>query len=278
MKMDLFQKLRDLLISPWAPVLSPIVESLLQVMLVVFLTWLALRMADQIIRKYGTRLATALPLTRLTQNIAKGSILVIGALVILNSFGISITPILTALGVGGLAVALGLQDTLANFFSGVYITVARHVRVGNYIKLDSGEEGYVVDIAWRTTRIRSLSNNMIVVPNTKIAQAIVTNYDLPTPQLAVLVGVAVDYRSDLEQVERVAVSVAKEVMQKIPGGVPEFEPSIRYHTFGDSGVQFTVILQGTTFVDQYLLKHEFIKRLHRRFAQEGIVIPIRTSS
>jgi small-conductance mechanosensitive channel len=69
------------------------------------------------------------------------------------------------------------------------------------------------------------------------------------------------------------MDVGHEVMRDVAGGVPEFEPFIRYHTFGDSSIDFTVILRAKEFVDQYLIKHEFIKRLHARFNHEGIVIP-----
>jgi small-conductance mechanosensitive channel len=196
-----------------------------------------------------------------------------GALVILNSLGLSITPMLTALGVGGLAVALALQEPLANFFAGVFITLAGQIRLGDYIKLDSGQEGFVADFSWRSTRLRMLANNLVIVPNAKLAQAIVVNHHLPAPDLAVLVEVGVDYASDLKHVEHVVVAVGREVMAEITGGVPTFDPFIRYHTFGDSSIDFTVILRGQEFVDQYLIKHEFIKRLHARFAQEGIQIP-----
>lgn len=259
--------------SPASANVVSVSGKILAVLWVFSLTLVALRIADQIIRQYGVQLATALPLTSLTQNLAKGIILVVGALIILNSLGVSIAPMLTALGIGGLAVALALQDTLSNLFSGIYVTAARQVRVGDYIKLETGEEGYVVDIAWRSTRIRNLPNNWIIIPNTKLAQAIVTNYDLPSQDMAVLVQVGVDYRSDLEKVERVTCQVAKEVMSGVSGGVPEFDPFIRYHTFADSSIDFTVILRSKTFVDQYLVKHEFVKRLHRRYAQEGITIP-----
>lgn len=245
----------------------------LAILWLVSITLVALRLSEQIVQQYSRQLSTALPLTSLTQNLVKGSILVTGALMILSGLGISITPLLTALGVGGLAVALALQETLTNLFAGVYITMARQVRVGDYIKLDSGEEGYVVDIAWRSTRIRNLPNNLIIIPNTRLGQAIVTNYDLPSQDMAVLVEVGVDYRGDLEKMEKITCEVGKEVMKSVPGGVPEFDPFIRLHTFGDSSVNFTVILRGKIFVDQYLVKHEFIKRLHRRYAREGIVIP-----
>jgi small-conductance mechanosensitive channel len=177
------------------------------------------------------------------------------------------------LGVGGLAVAPALQDTLSNLFAGFYITVSRQIRIGDYVKLESGEEGYVTDVAWRATKIRMLPNNVVLVPNAKPASAIITNYSLPDKELAVLVQVGVDYASDLEHVERVMVEVARAVMQTVPGGVPTFEPFIRSHTFGDSSINFTVILRAKEFVDQYLLTHEFVKRLHTRYERAGITIP-----
>jgi small-conductance mechanosensitive channel len=175
--------------------------------------------------------------------------------------------------VGGLAVALALKDTLSNFFAGFHIVATKQIRVGDYLKLSSQEEGYVNDISWRTTKIRTLAGNLVLVPNAKLTELIVTNYTLPGKDMAVMVGVSVHYNSDLAKVERVACEAAAEVMREVPGGVPDFVPSIRYHTFGESGIGFSVIMRGETFVDQFLIKHEFIKRLHDRFAREGIVIP-----
>ena len=230
-------------------------------------------LASQAVGTYGLLISPALPVSSLTRNVAWSLIAVLGLLVILNGLGLSITPMLTALGVGGLAVALALQEPLANFFAGLFITLAGQIRVGDYVKLDSGHEGYVADFSWRSTRLRMLANNLIVVPNAKLAQAIVVNHHLPSQDLAVLVEVGVDYASDLRHVERVVVEVGREVMREVAGGVPDFEPFIRYHTLGDSSINFTVILRAKEFVDQYLIKHEFVKRLHTRFNDEGIVIP-----
>ncbi len=197
----------------------------------------------------------------------------VGVLIVLQTVGINVTPLITALGVGGLAVALALQDTLSNLFAGIYLLLVRQINPGDYVRLESGEEGYVTDITWRNTTLRMLSNNLVVVPNTKVASLIVTNYSLPQNEMSVLVQVGVSYDSDLEHVERVTIEVAREVLREVPGGVPEFEPFIRYHTFGDFSINFTVILRARTYVDQFLLKHEFVKRLHRRYRQEGIEIP-----
>lgn len=197
----------------------------------------------------------------------------VGGMIILDNLGISLTPLLTTLGIGSLAVAIALQDTLGNFFAGLHIKADRPVQVGHFIRLESGEEGYVTHIGWRSTRIRMLPNNMVVVPNSKLVQSVITNYHLPEQELAVLVPVGVHYNSDLEKVERVTVEVAKEVVQTVPGGVPSFQPLIRYHAFGESSINFTVVLRASEFVAGFVVKHEFIKRLQDRYQKEGITIP-----
>ena len=242
--------------------------------LVLFSVFLFLtRFLGDLVQIYEDKIRGVLPGASIFKNLIKGFVLVIGFLMILHTIGISITPLITTLGIGGLAVALALQDTLANLFAGLHIVATKKVRPGDYIKIETGEEGYVTDITWRDTTIRQLPNNIVIIPNSKLASAIVTNYYFPEKQLAVLVQVGVSYDSDLEKVEKVTIEVAKEVMQEVSGGVPEFNPFIRYHTFDDFSINFTVILKAKEFVDQYLVKHEFVKRLKKRYDQEGIEIP-----
>lgn len=250
-----------------------IAGKILLVLGIASVTLVLANISTRLVKAYSGRLEAALPVTSLTQNITKIIIFVVGVLIILNTLGISITPVLATLGVGGLAVALALQDTLSNIFAGFYITMSRQLRIGDFVKLESGEEGYVLDIGWRATRVRMLPNNVVLIPNSKLAQSIITNYYLPEQELAVLVQVGVHYDSDLEYVEKVTREVGKEVMKEVKGGVPEFNPFIRYHTFADFSINFTVILRAKEFVDNYLIKHEFIKRLHKRYAKEGIIIP-----
>lgn len=241
---------------------------------VIFCTAIILsRIAVGYVRLYSKKTEAVLPPTSIFANLARVLVFIIGGLIILQSLGIPITPMLTALGVGGLAVALAIQDTLSNLFAGLHILVSRLVRPGDYVKLDTGEEGYVQDTTWRHTTIRTLPNNMVIIPNSKLASALVTNYYLPAAEMAVLVQVGVSYDSDLEKVEKITIEVAKELMKEVQGGVPEFEPFIRYHTFGDFSIGFTVILRAKEYVDQYLIKHEFIKRLHKRYKDQAIKIP-----
>lgn len=223
------------------------------------------------INLYSRSTAGILPSISISANITKLVIYIIGLMVALQTLGISIAPILTALGVGGLAVALALRDTLANLFSGLHILLSQQLKQGDYIKMHTGEEGYIADITWRNTTIRTLAGNMIIVPNANLAAASITNFHLPAGDVPVRVEVGVSYASDLDEVERTTLAVASEVTAE--KGDPNFAPVLRYHTFGDSSINFTVIMRAKEFADQYLVTHEFIKRLHRRFRAEGIDIP-----
>lgn len=222
---------------------------------------------------YTDKFKDRFPPSSIFKNLAKGIVIFLGILVLLNTLGISITPFITALGIGGLAVALALQDTLSNLFAGIHILISKQIKPGDYIKLETGEEGFVHDITWRNTIIKVLPNNLVIVPNSKLSSMIITNYFLPETELSVIVPVGVSYDSDLEKVEKVTIEVAREVMKEVNGGVPEFEPFIRYTEFADFSINFNVILRAKDYVSQFIVRHEFIKRLHKRYKKEGIEIP-----
>jgi small-conductance mechanosensitive channel len=255
------------------PSFLSVIHKTLLISVIFSVTVVLARVAMGYVKLYGEKVGGVFGSTSIFSNLIKFLVFFLGFLIILQSLGIAITPMLTALGVGGLAVALALQDTLSNLFSGIHVIASKQLRIGDYVKLESGEEGYVTDITWRNTTIRALPNNLIVIPNAKLASAIVINYYFPEKEMSVLIQVGVSYNSDLNEVERVTAEVGKEVMKEVSGGVPEFEPFIRYHTFGDSSINFSVILRAKEFVDQYLIKHEFVKRLHQRYKEEGIEIP-----
>lgn len=197
----------------------------------------------------------------------------VGLLIGLQSMGISIAPILTALGVGGLATALALQPTLANLFSGIQIIASRTINPGDFVRLDSGEEGHVVDINWRTTTIRSLPNSLVLVPNSRLSNAVVTNHNYPDREIAVAVSGQVAYGSDLSRVEQVVAEVGAQVQSSVAGAVEEFRPVARFTAFADSGISFAVGLRAREYTDQFLLRHEFLKLLEARFRAEGIEMP-----
>ncbi|MGW1026729.1 mechanosensitive ion channel family protein [Streptomyces sp. NPDC002577] len=249
------------------------VNMTLTALLILAATLTAARMVTGLVRSLAQSRSGVAGSASIFVNITRVVVLAMGFLVMLQTLGISIAPLLTALGVGGLAVALALQDTLANLFAGVHILAAKTVQPGDYIRLSSGEEGYVEDINWRNTVVRNLSNNLVIIPNAQLAGTNMTNYSRPEQQLSITVQVGVGYDSDLEHVERVTNEVVEQVMTDITGAVPDHEPAVRFHTFGDSRIGFTVILGVGEFSDQYRIKHEFIKRLHQRYRAEGISVP-----
>lgn len=204
-------------------------------------------------------------------------IYIIAFLMVLAYFNIDITPIVAGLGIGGLAIGLALQSTLSDFFAGLHILTDKPIRVGDYIELENKLSGFVEDIGWRSTRIRTLPNNIVVLPNSKLAESIVTNYSMPEDEMGVVIQCGVSYDSNLKKVEKVTIEVAKEIQKKVQGAVKDFEPFIRYHTFGDSNIEFSIILRVEKPVDKYLVIHEFIKALKERYDKEGIEIswPVR---
>ncbi len=247
------------------------------ILIIISMTLVAANLSGRIFESYMRRSKVALPTTGLTYAVIKGVILIVGFLIVLSLLGISITPLITALGVGGLAVALALQDSLTNFFAGLHVLLEKSVRVGDFIKLESGEQGYVKDITWRTTRIRMLGNNEVIIPNSKLSQSIVTNYYLPEKWMSLLIKVGVSYDSDPDLVERVLTEEAMAAIGEVPGlvGAPEADnPFVRFIPgFGDSSLDFTLICKVKEFVDQYLVQHELRKRIFKRFRKEGIEIP-----
>ena len=249
-------------------------SKIIHIIIILSVTLASANMAGRLFKNYIQKSNLPIPTTGLAYGIFKGTILMIGFLIILSVLGISIAPLLTALGVGGLAVALALQDTLANLFAGIHILMERSIRVGDFVKLETGQEGYIDDITWRTTRVRMLPNNMVVIPNSKLAQSVVTNYYLPEKSMALLIPISVSYSSNPEQVERILVEEAKKGALDIPGLLAEPEPFVRLIPgFGDSSLNFTLICQVKEFVDQYLAQHELRKRIFKRFKEEGIEFP-----
>ena len=231
------------------------------------------RLAGRLIRVYTTKDDAILPSSSIFVNLARGLIWVIGGLTLMASLGISIAPLITALGVGGLAVGLALQPTLANLFAGIQVLLSHQIEPGDFVRLESGQEGWVHDVTWRNTTIKMFSNDLIIVPNSKIGQSLLTNFTSLDEQHSVYVTIGVAYDSDLEHVERVTLEVAREVTRDEDGGVTEFEPILRYKEFGSSSIDFTLIMRVHQYSDRFVIRHEFIKDLHKRYAEEGIEIP-----
>lgn len=254
------------------PTISRLLSSILFTVIIFTLTRVIARTLNGVIDFYTSRTEQNMPKSSLLNNIVNFGIYAMGFLVILQYYGISIAPILTALGVGGMAVALGLQDTLANIFAGIHLILSKQLRINDFIKLSGGEEGRVTDITWRFTKLQSVNNNVVVVPNQNISKAIITNYSMPRQDITISVAIGVSYDSDLERVEAVCIETAKAILAKYDPTVMT-DPVVRYNQFADSSINFNVIMHVSDFMSQYVVKHEFIKAITKSFRRENIEIP-----
>ena len=216
-----------------------------------------------------------LPLLR---RVTSGIIYGIGGLLILDLLSVNINPLVASLGLGGLAVALAIQPTLSNLFAGTYVMTEGVINPGDYIELEGGTAGYVVEVGWRSTRIRTWGNNLVVVPNGRFAETIITNYNEPRPAVNVWIPCGVSYDSDLARVEEVCREVMAKQLDESPNAVKEYGAWFAFDSFADSNVNFWLFVQAKDRWGSFELQSTLIKRLHERFGEEGIVInyPMRT--
>lgn len=199
-------------------------------------------------------------------------------LIILSRFNIEITPILATLGVGSLAVGLALQGTLGNFFAGLRLISEKPIKVGDYVEiLQHGVEGYIDDIGWSTTRVRTLHDNVIVVPNSSFVDSNLFNSSLPSAESTVLVETGVSYDEDLDHVETVCKEVIGFVQDQEANAVSDHDPWVRFKGFDESNITVRLGIRVKAYDKRHPVVHELIKALKQRFDEEGIEIswPIR---
>ncbi len=204
---------------------------------------------------------------------AKAVIYVIGALMVLSTVGINITPLIASLGVGSIAIGLALQKTLEDFLAGLILAADQPIRVGDFVTLEQGLEGVVLNIGWRSCQIRTRDDMHVIVPNAKLATATLINRSMPSRLVTFTVPVGVAYGTDLAHAATVAQDVARGLQQSHSAGVRDYEPKVVFTDFGDSAVNFSVWLRATDWERHTSLKSAFIAAIHDAFGVEGIAIP-----
>lgn len=249
------------------------ISKAIYVIVIMSAAFAAANLSGRILDYYIRKSALPIPSTGLAHGILKVTIIILGILITLSVIGISIAPLITALGVGGLAVALALQDTLSNLFAGIHILVEKSLKVGDFVKLESGQEGYVDDITWRTTRIKMLPNNMVIIPNNKLSQSIVTNYSLPDKEMALSIPISVSYNSDPERVEQILIEEAEKASEELTEILSVPRPSVRFHRLGESSLDFEISCHVPDYEKQKAAQHQILKRVFKRLKDEGIEIP-----
>lgn len=245
-------------------------DKVLSVLLLAWATFVAAKLVGGAVGHYGRGVDKQVLSASLFGTIAQVAVITLGALIVLSSLGVAITPLLTAFGVGGLAVALALKDTLSNLFSGIQIIASRQIRRGDYVKIENSYEGYVEDINWRNTTVRETRNNLVVIPNEKLAQSVFTNYHLPESEIVTEVSVNVPFESDLERVERAAFQAATSAAKACGGLLSNGEPKVSFRSFVNNDIETSVSIRVPEPGKRSNARHLLVRALRDALVAEGI--------
>ena len=228
---------------------------------VVFRAW------TKVSKKVG--LDTGESLANLIQGLLKFLLIILALLYVLDLWGVEITPLLAGLGIAGLAIALALQPVLANIFSGVSMIMDKSIRVGDLVYLDADTKGKIAKIGLRSTKIKTFDNELIIVPNTKLAESNIQNVALPGPKTRVIVPFGVAYGSDVEKVKKI---VMKEI-KSIAGFTNDPEPIIRFLEMGDSALKFNAYFYVESYENRADAISEANTKIYNTLNKNKIEIP-----
>ena len=251
-----------------------ILFSLLAVLLVRGAIGLVGDMSKWLERTWVKRTASTLDedLLPLLRKALKTSVAILGVLIILGKWEVQIGPLLGALGIGGLAIALALNSSLSNIFAGIQLILDRSVNVSDKVKLESGEVGVLLDIGLRTTMMRTYDNEVISIPNSQLANARVKNYTKPDATIRVTVNFAVAYGSDVAKVKRVVLDAISELddISQEPG------PQVLFLNMGDFSLDMCARVWVDDYGKQFARKLEMMELVYNTLNESGIEIPFPT--
>ena len=257
---------------PLQPNFVRFLSNLVAVVAILSVTTGLAAIAVRLMTSVAPRLHPEMQISGLMRNVVRIVIFTVGTLVLLQGIGVEITPMLAALGVGGLAVALALQEPLSNLFAGLFITIAGQVRIGDYIRMEPGPEGVIADFSWNATQLLTGAGNVVIVPNSKVTQAIITNFHRPSRDTGMGVELTVPPGADLALVEQIGMDVGRAVMRDVAGGLPNAEPNVRFTGYSDLGIRVSITVRTREFNDQALVRHELIKRVQAALGAAGISV------
>ncbi len=205
----------------------------------------------------------------LVGNILKVIVIAAALMIVLSIWELDITPLMASAGIAGVAIALAAKDTIANFFGGISIFLDKPYKIGDYIVLDKGERGEVVEIGIRSTRIKTRDGILISIPNSIIANTKIINESAPVPKFRLRIPVSIAYGTNIDIVEEALLKTAleNENVLKDP------EPTVRFREFGESSLNFELLCWAKEPALRGRTKHEINKVIYNRFNEIGITIP-----
>ena len=205
----------------------------------------------------------------LVENISKITLIIAGLMVVFSIWKVNITPLIASAGIAGAAVAFAAKDSIANFFGGISVFVDKPFIIGDYIVLDKGERGEVVEIGLRSTRIRTSDGIQITIPNSLIANTKIINESAPKPDFRVRIPVSVAYGSDIDQIDKILLDVAagNENVLSAPA------PAVRFREFGESSLNFELLCWAKGPAIRGLMVHQLNCAIYKKFNGAGIKVP-----
>jgi small-conductance mechanosensitive channel len=243
-------------------------------LLTLFGTWIAASFIKRIIREYGYEIASKTEgdiddrLIRLADMSGTYIIWLIGLMIALSGVGVEIGPVIAGMGIAGLALALAAQNLISNVFGGMTITLDQLYKVGDRVEF-GGVYGDIYEIKPRYTKIKTLDNMIITIPNSKVINDNIVNYAAPDTTVRVKIPVGVTYGTDPEKVDKIMLEIAN----NIPKVLKEPKPFVRFTEYAASSQNFELLV----WIDHYDERHRVLDRILRdmfqRFKEEGIEIP-----
>ncbi|HHD56287.1 MAG TPA: mechanosensitive ion channel family protein, partial [Desulfobulbaceae bacterium] len=203
------------------------------------------------------------------KNISRIVLLFTGILWGLVIWNVNLTPLFASAGIIGIAIALAAKDTLANFFGGIALFIDAAYKVGDYIILDTGERGEVVEVGIRSTKIKTRDDILITIPNSIMSTTKIINQSAPEPRYRIRLDVGVGYDSDLRLVEKTLLAVAKQNNALADKPLPR----VRVRSFGDSAIHFQLLVWVQDPRHRGRETHNLLKMIHSAFQERGIEIP-----
>jgi len=255
-----------------------IASKLILALVLLVISYLPAKFLVLALQRAGERNPAVVRIAQPAAFVIRAGFAVLAIVIFLEDIGIKLTVVWTTLGVGSVAIALALQDTLSNFFSGLYLVADRPVNPGDYIRTDTNQEGYVQRIGWRSTTLLTLGEHLVIIPNSTMAKAVITNLSMPQPRYSCGLPVNVAYGTDPALVEKALLEVVQDALHaQVEGLLPRPEPSVAFLPgFGESAMSFTLNVTLRRFADQYGVQSELRKRIVKKFQVAGIEIPFPT--
>ena len=196
----------------------------------------------------------------------------IGLIFILNAWDVEVGPLLASLGIVGIAVAFALQSTLGNIFGGVSLIADRSITVDDFIRLEDGTEGTVIDIGMRSTKIKSRDGDLIILPNGKLADSKIYNYHKPLPTTRVGVDFGVRYGSDVEKVRKIVLNELKGLKKALKEPIPQ----VLFVEMSEYALKFRALFWVKSIEEKIEVKEDATAAIYNALNKNKIGIPFPT--